>query len=315
MDLIDLPVFVGKTNWPWVGKSEQLPEYMPDGSIWPRLTIVTPSFNQGQFIEEAIRSVLLQGYPNLEYIIIDGGSTDNSIDIIKKYEPWLSYWISEKDRGQVYAINKGFARATGELAGWLNSDDIYFPGAFETVVSKWVSQGKPDSLITGTKLKGDAALDTITRLDQAPFTIQHLLERSILEQPATFFPLDLFRRVGGIDKRYPMSPDYDLWLRMTKQGADILFTETDLAVTRMHPLTKTSQFHYRSLYQALQSVWRNYRRIPRTWVKKLITVIVVPQDIRSERLSRFFYIIRNVLYRITMIILESLDLSKYQERG
>ena len=99
----------------------------------PKITIVTPSFNQGQFIEETIRSVLDQNYPNLEYLIIDGGSTDQTIEVIRKYERQLSYWVSEKDRGQVHAINKGLARATGEIFGFLNSDDLYVPGTFEVV--------------------------------------------------------------------------------------------------------------------------------------------------------------------------------------
>ncbi|MBI1792664.1 MAG: glycosyltransferase [Chloroflexi bacterium] len=119
----------GKTGWPWTEETPQLPDIMPNGSPWPRISIVTPSYNQGQFIEETIRSVLLQGYPNLEYIIIDGGSTDNSVEIIKKYAPWLAYWVSEKDRGQSHAINKGFERSTGEIMAWLNSDDILLWGA------------------------------------------------------------------------------------------------------------------------------------------------------------------------------------------
>ena len=115
----------GRTGWPWTVASPAVPETAPGGAPWPRITIVTPSFNQGQFLEETIRSVLLQGYPNLEYIIIDGGSNDNSIEIINRYKNWISYWISEKDRGQAHAINKGIDRSTGEVLAWLNSDDVY----------------------------------------------------------------------------------------------------------------------------------------------------------------------------------------------
>ncbi len=124
----------GKTGWPWTEESPQLPGTMPDGSPWPSVSIVTPSLNQRQFIEETIRSVLLQGYPDLEYIIIDGGSTDGSLEIIKKYEPWLAYRVSERDRGQSHAINKGWQRARGEILAWLNSDDTYNPGAIRCAV-------------------------------------------------------------------------------------------------------------------------------------------------------------------------------------
>src|SRR5436309_815911 len=102
----------GKTGWPWTEETAQIAKNMPDGSPWQPISIVTSSFNQGGFIEETIRSILLQGYPNLEYIIIDGGSTDQSVDVIKKYQPWLAYWVSERDRGQADAINKGLERCT-----------------------------------------------------------------------------------------------------------------------------------------------------------------------------------------------------------
>ncbi|MBD2385331.1 glycosyltransferase family 2 protein [Cylindrospermum sp. FACHB-282] len=137
----------GKIGWPWTDETQKLPEKMPDGSEWPKITIVTPNYNYGQFIEETIRSVLLQGYPNLEYIIIDGGSTDNSVDIIKKYEPWLTYWVSEKDQGQASAINKGIELATGTWFNWLNSDDILLQNSLITLAEisklidnpKWIS--------------------------------------------------------------------------------------------------------------------------------------------------------------------------------
>ena len=105
-------------------KADGLPSQTAEGHPWPRISVVTPSFNQGEFIEETIRSILLQGYPNLEYIVMDGGSTDNSVEIIKKYSPWLSYWISEPDAGQSDAINRGLKQASGDFATWINSDDL-----------------------------------------------------------------------------------------------------------------------------------------------------------------------------------------------
>src|SRR6185312_15779847 len=118
----------GKNGWPWTEPTSKSEVFVQPRSIGPRVSIVTPSYNQGQFIEETIRSVLLQGYSNLEYIVIDGGSTDNTVEIIKRYEPWLSYWVSEPDAGQTNAINKGFAVATGEIFGFINSDDLLVQG-------------------------------------------------------------------------------------------------------------------------------------------------------------------------------------------
>src|SRR5262247_2795633 len=120
-----------------------------------KLTIVTPSFNQGRFLEQAILSVLDQGYEPLEYIIIDGGSTDESVSIIKRYEPKLAYWVSEKDRGQVHAINKGLERATGEIVAFLNSDDVYLPGAFNAAISHFVDSPESNWLCGDTIMFGE----------------------------------------------------------------------------------------------------------------------------------------------------------------
>ena len=124
----------GKKGWPWTEATPRLPDTMPDGPPWPRISIVTPSLNQGRYIEETIRSVLLQGYPDLEYIIIDGGSTDNSLEVIQKYAPWLTYWVSEPDKGQSHAINKGWRHSTGGFIGWLCADDILLPSAVAQAV-------------------------------------------------------------------------------------------------------------------------------------------------------------------------------------
>src|SRR5438477_6018886 len=108
----------GKRGWPWIARAREMSASQIN---WPRISIVTPSFNQAQFLEETIRSVLLQGYPNLEYIVMDGGSTDGSVEIIEKYSPWIDHWVSAKDKGQADAIYRGFERATGEIIGWVNS--------------------------------------------------------------------------------------------------------------------------------------------------------------------------------------------------
>ncbi len=128
----------GKTGWPWTEDSQPLPEMQPDGTPWPKISIVTPSYNQGRFIEETIRAVLLQGYPDIEYTIIDGGSQDETVTILTKYEPWLAYWVSEKDKGQADALNKGFGRATGQIFYWINSDDWPEKEVFGRVVQQFL---------------------------------------------------------------------------------------------------------------------------------------------------------------------------------
>ena len=132
----------------FIGPCGRLPEVPSKPKAWPKISIVTPSHNQGQLIEETIRSVLSQEYPNLEYIIIDGASTDNSVEIIKKYEQHLAYWVSEPDEGHAHALNKGFSRATGEIMAWINSDDKYLPWTF-SVVAEVFNTHKDIEWITG----------------------------------------------------------------------------------------------------------------------------------------------------------------------
>lgn len=131
------PTAQGASGWPWTEASEPLPPARPDGSPWPRISLVTPSYNQARFIEATLRSVLLQGYPNLEFIVVDGGSTDGSVEIIRRYAPWLTHWESERDRGQAHALNKGFARASGPIYNWLCSDDMLLPGTLARVAAHY----------------------------------------------------------------------------------------------------------------------------------------------------------------------------------
>lgn len=153
LKLKDLPAPPSyRAGWPWT-KLLQFKEKntLQDWAL-PKITIVTPNYNYGQYLEETIRSVLLQGYPNLEYFIFDGGSTDNSVEIIKKYEKWITYWVSEKDEGQASAINKGLKMASGQWFNWLNSDDILMPNALMTLarISHLVSDA---SWISGARIE------------------------------------------------------------------------------------------------------------------------------------------------------------------
>jgi glycosyltransferase involved in cell wall biosynthesis len=150
-----------------------------------RVTVVTPSYNQAQFLEETIRSVLLQGYPNLEYIIIDGGSTDGSVEIIRKYEKHLSDWVSEPDRGQSHAINKGFARATGEYIAWLNSDDVYEPGIIANAVAWFAEHPECDMIYSDCALVDEAGEPMGSHYIQ-DYSWEILLEGDCIPQQTVF---------------------------------------------------------------------------------------------------------------------------------
>ncbi len=231
---IDLPrPTPDRVHWPWVAPcvlGDAATSAQNNGGL-PTITVVTPSFNQGRFLEETIRSVLLQGYPNLDYVVIDGGSTDTSIDIIRRYEPWLSYWVSENDRGQCHAINKGFQRATGEIFCWLNSDDTFEPGALHAIAAHFILH--PDwQVLTGScyfigadggyldartrePLPGLRPPQSICRTPRADGcdTFTHWF-RDWFPQSSTFWRRELWTQAGPLDESLHFSMDYELWRRM-----------------------------------------------------------------------------------------------------
>jgi glycosyltransferase involved in cell wall biosynthesis len=206
-----------------------------------KISIVTPSLNQGQFIEENIQSVLDQGYANFEHIVIDGGSSDGTIDVLKKY-PHIK-WISEPDRGQADAVNKGFRMARGDVIGWLNADDCYFPGTFTSVVrnldgsqGKWVIMG--DVQIT------DEAGRVIQAARNRPRKLAQLLkfwhpELGAFHQPGVFFRKEVLDHVGLLDESLYFALDYDLWARVI-QKYDFHRVEATFAAYRIHPASKSA---------------------------------------------------------------------------
>ncbi len=215
----------GKLGWPWTEQTNPLPKQRPDGSEWPLISIVTPSYNQGQFIEETIRSVLLQGYPDLEYIVIDGGSTDNSVAIIKKYEPWLAYWKSESDRGQSDAINQGFAVSTGVVMGWVNSDDILAKGALHEL-SRVYKPGLQWWSGLASAIAQDGTLLNYEFKKIPPVSENNLLHaRLIIGQVATFWNRELWKQVGSELKLLHFAMDYELWLRFSKYSSSIFLNK------------------------------------------------------------------------------------------
>ena len=177
----------------------------------PRITVVTPSFNQGAFLETTIRSVLDQGYPNLEYIVCDGGSTDQSVEIIRRYESRLAWWVSEKDRGQSDAINKGFARATGELYCYINSDDTLAPGSLAAAADAF---GRGHEWITGWVMFLEPNGAEWPQLPQAMQTnIDWMLSNPICQQ-ATYWSARLARELGPFRTDMHYAFDYDFWVRI-----------------------------------------------------------------------------------------------------
>jgi glycosyltransferase involved in cell wall biosynthesis len=208
----------------------------------PRVTIVTPSYNQGQFLDRAISSIINQNYPDLEYIVIDGGSTDNSVEIIKKYEKHFAYWVSEKDKGQSDAINKGMRRATGDIVGWVNSDDILLPGALTEVAR--LAQENPDrDIFMGRAVRIDDQ-DKILFFHIVPQAHPFLYKNGIFSyfsQPNWFWRRSVFDKIGYLNIERHACMDLDFFIRQLRAGLKIAFTPRQLAALRMYEGTKTSQ--------------------------------------------------------------------------
>jgi glycosyltransferase involved in cell wall biosynthesis len=204
---------------------------------FPKISIVTPSYNQGKYLEETILSIINQGYPNLEYIIIDGGSTDDSFEIIKKYEKHLKYWVSESDKGQADAINKGILHCTGDIFNWINSDDLLAPNSLSIIALLY----QKDSTIAGKVFnfyEDNAALNDFTQNKNIDFT-NFLKLKSTYHQPGIWVKLEAFKEIGlDINNHYYF--DFLFYLNYFKKYPSILYTSDILAHFRVHSQSKTT---------------------------------------------------------------------------
>ena len=285
----------GKTGWPWTMESPQLLDAMPDRSPWPRMSIVTPSYNQGQFIEETIRSVLLQGYPNLEYIVIDGGSTDEALNVIRTYTHWLHYWVSEPDGGQSHAINKGLTHCTGDIFNWINSDDLLTYGALHAVAMAW--RKDPNVIIAGrvVNFDSDGAENLISpnALSLENFANVRKARESAWtwHQPGIFLPRAEVSRIGGVWEDLRFSMDHVLMIHLL-QRVDVVYIPDILARFRLHSGSKTLTFgpleFHLELLKALRTI---------TWLQRYVTAKELKQVQVSLLLKYADLERRNRLYR------------------
>ncbi len=213
----------------------------------PRISVVTPSYNQGQYLEQCIRSVLDQGYPDLEYFVLDGGSTDESVSVLRRYHDRITFWVSERDGGQSAAINRGFRLATGDVVAWLNADDFYLPGAFNHVAATYC-QDRAASFYFGNGWRANAAGEKLSDFfpdGQARFHAPALvLGLNFILQPATFINRRHLEAAGYLDSELQYGMDSDLWLRLARLAPPVVVPAT-LAASREYPTTKTStgSFH------------------------------------------------------------------------
>ncbi len=241
----------GKTGWPW-DKEVDSEIYGTLDSL-PMISIVTPSFNQGKFIEKTIRSVLLQNYPNLEYFIFDGGSTDDTLRIIEKYSKWITHWTSEKDNGQTDAINKGIERCSGIIFNWLNSDDYYSEECFKILVENF-EPGKTKMLAGDYRIFQDDGKEEDKLIDfRLQETIEETLAIVLINQPSCFFSLDSIKGLGELNVNLQYVMDQDIWKRFlfTYGQEEVRYVNKLLANFRIHSESKTYQFEFAKEYNMI----------------------------------------------------------------
>lgn len=223
-------------GWPWT--QETPADVYTSSPSWPKISIVTPSYNQGIYIEETIRSVVLQNYPNLEFIVIDGGSSDETVSILKKYDQWITYWISEKDRGQSHAINKGIEKCSGDIFNWLNSDDYLAPGALHAIAQTFM---KEQRLVVAAQSR--IFSETNEWISTTPVgTDFTMFSKARIDQPATYWDFKTFKTLCPVPENQHLVMDAVLWFKFLLQHDQSAISQLPHVVVnfREHIASKTT---------------------------------------------------------------------------
>ncbi len=245
--LKELPSIDNKKGWPWTEETSK--NLYQKAYTYPKISIITPSFNQGQFIEETIRSVILQQYPNLEYIIIDGGSTDETIEIIKKYEQYITYWVSEPDSGQSNAINKGLEKCTGDIFNWLNSDDYLEPNALFNISKEFIENKNIDVVCAKSRIFSE----TKSIFSSTPIgsSLKETISKARIDQPATYFRFSTFQNLRPVNEDLHLTMDLHFWLKYIVENGLNNIKELDKVIVnfREHEGSKTIKENTNFFYE------------------------------------------------------------------
>lgn len=262
-----------------------------------KIAVITPSFNQGEFIENTIQSIIAQDYSSLEYVVMDGGSTDNTLEILKRYEHCLT-WVSEPDKGQSHAINKGICRTTSDIIGWLNSDDLYYPHTLKKVC-QFFSENPDIDVVYGDAHFIDRNGKILYPYPTENFRIERIKSFCFISQPAAFFRRRVIERFGFIDESLNFCMDYEYWLRLAISGAKFVYLPEVLAGTRVYPETKTSRCVLEASLEAFHMLQKRLGYVPSDWMINYCSALVKSNSNLHYPQLRFIFAVWLNLWKVT----------------